>query len=458
MAMLLAADSGSANSGDVNATTGIVGKPDLAGECLRDLSEMSIEPPDADRSWVRSIRVRFVLAVVGETDEAAGYLRIGFPARAEAVGRVSEAETANESAKLRWLTVLSQAGGPDRVAEVASSLLLVGSATAFEAGARLATKPGIAVAIPSALVSDAASALLKRGSFKLLALLVQRLGDEDAAAGHHMIKQLLTTAPPKSAQRLAAALGVETPPLLYKAASCSDSTSPQSNHSNEPFEALPWLTLSIPVTLVETAAQCEAAVRELAASLPPTGGLRAVGLDTEWGDSSGDRPTCVLLQLATDSHCVLVRLEAILGTASRSMLQDRCPALKEMLADATIAKAGVGVGKDAALLETEWNLPCRSTVELSSLAQAVGLVQGRHGVGLASLARLMLKSNLRKTKALRCGDWRASVLSAEQIEYAALDAVVGQKILAAVWEEGRGRGISAHASSVVEFCESLLVR
>ena len=35
-----------------------------------------------------------------------------------------------------------------------------------------------------------------------------------------------------------------------------------------------------------------------------------------------------------------------------------------------------GIGRDAALLETEWGLSCCSTVELSALAQGVGAVQG----------------------------------------------------------------------------------
>lgn len=70
----------------------------------------------------------------------------------------------------------------------------------------------------------------------------------------------------------------------------------------------------------------------------------------------------------------------------------------------------------------------------------------------------MLERDLRKTKSLRCGDWRAPVLSAEQIEYAALDAVAGQQILAAVWEHGRRRGTSAQTQGVVEFCNSLLIQ
>ena len=377
LALLVASDVGPTNGAAAHVDTGIVGEPDLAGEVLRDLSETSVEPSAADDSWARAMRVRFTLALVGETDEAAGYLT--YPAGTEAAGQLSEARTANEKAHLRWSTVLLQAGGSVRVARVAASLLLAGSATTLETGARLATKPGIAAALPLPLVTDAALALLKRGSFTLLALLARRLCDEDAAAGAILRTELLSTAPPKSTQRLAAALGVETLPVrcthtLARATSTAPGLSAGQSDVSAKTKALPWLMLSIPVTLARTPVECEAAVRQLTASLPEAGGLRGVGLDTEWGDNSGDRPTCVLLQLATESHCVLVRLESVSGSGSRSLLRDRCPALTELLADSTVAKAGVGVNRDAALLESEWGLPCRSTVELSALAQAAGLV------------------------------------------------------------------------------------
>ena len=86
-------------------------------------------------------------------------------------------------------------------------------------------------------------------------------------------------------------------------------------------------------------------------------------------------------------------------------------------------------------------------MELSQLALGLGLVQGLHGVGLASLSRLLLGRDLRKTHSIRCGDWRVEPLSSEQIEYAALDAVAGQQILAALFREGDGG-----AGGVVELC------
>jgi ribonuclease D len=46
--------------------------------------------------------------------------------------------------------------------------------------------------------------------------------------------------------------------------------------------------------------------------------------------------------------------------------------------------------------------------------------------------RGLLACELPKPKHLRCGDWRAQPLSAEQLEYGALDAVAGQRCYAAL--------------------------
>ena len=87
-------------------------------------------------------------------------------------------------------------------------------------------------------------------------------------------------------------------------------------------------------------------------------------------------------------------------------------------------------------------------VELSSLAEAVGVVSSRHGVGLASLCRQALGRDLRRPKALRCGDWRAEPLSVPQVQYAALDAVAGRQAMLALLQ-GRGKGAAIGA---VEQC------
>ena len=68
------------------------------------------------------------------------------------------------------------------------------------------------------------------------------------------------------------------------------------------------------------------------------------------------------------------------------------------------------------------------------MPRAILIYAGRHGVGLASLSRLLLGRDLRKTRQLRCGDWRAEPLSPAQVEYAALDAVAGQMILQVLCE------------------------
>ena len=52
----------------------------------------------------------------------------------------------------------------------------------------------------------------------------------------------------------------------------------------------------------------------------------------------------------------------------------------------------------------------------------------------------MLGQQLPKVHAVRCGDWLAQPLSAEQVEYAALDAAVGQRVLAALHSRWGDRG------------------
>ena len=438
----------------------------LAARCLRDLCDTT-----AEDGWRTATSVRFVLAIVGETTAAAvdtsSRKRLAAeqsqdqPAETDSTGTAAAAAdntTRNEMAAVaeeRWKEVLSAAGGPESVACIAEALLTIGEATELEAAGRLATKAGIAAALSLPAVTKVVLALLKRGSFTQLTMLIASLSESDSAAADTLKQTLLSTAPPKSTQRLAAALGMEPPPMPHSVRpfrpNSGDGSGAGTSSAND---SMPWLAVDescMNVKVVVTAEECEAAVAELSCSL-----VGDIGLDTEWADNSGGRPTCVLLQIASASHCVLVRLESVGASGVLG-----CRALTALLADSSVAKAGVGIARDAALLKSEWGLTCASTVELSALAQAVGMVEGKHGVGLASLSRLTLTRDLRKSKHLRCGDWRAEPLSEQQIEYGALDAIAGQRILAALYDHGRHTCISehstvsAHAHSCVAFCAAL---
>ena len=248
----------------------------------------------------------------------------------------------------------------------------------------------------------------------------------------------MAKASPRLARRLAVALGVAPPP--------SQPYNPAQHPSDDKLDPEQLAFLELPedasVSVVVSAEECERAVQRLVSDLATEQGSGAsvVGLDTEWADP---KPTSVLLQLASRRHCVLVRLERLGAQGIRE-----CSTLLHLLADPRVALAGVGILRDAALLASEWGIRCESLVELSSLAEAVGVVSSRHGVGLASLCRQVLGHDLRKPKALRCGDWRAEPLSEPQVQYAALDAVAGRQAMLALLQ-GRGKGATAGA---VEQC------
>jgi DNA (cytosine-5)-methyltransferase 1 len=68
--------------------------------------------------------------------------------------------------------------------------------------------------------------------------------------------------------------------------------------------------------------------------------------------------------------------------------------------------------------------------ELQCTMQATRLVLGEHAMGLAAAARAYLNLDLDKT--LQTSDWSAPVLSPEQIDYAAIDAVIAWRIAAKI--------------------------
>lgn len=155
--------------------------------------------------------------------------------------------------------------------------------------------------------------------------------------------------------------------------------------------------------------------------------LPVLGLDTEWvTSSSGDEKIdelVVLLQLSTESHCLLVRLGAL----------DTVPdCLAKLLEDQQILKCGVSVAHDVELLQAQYALAVHGTVDLAALAHSCGSDAGykytRGGIGLNSIVQSVLGYHLAKDVSIRCGDWSAD-LTSEQVYYAACDAHAAQRAL-----------------------------
>lgn len=96
--------------------------------------------------------------------------------------------------------------------------------------------------------------------------------------------------------------------------------------------------------------------------------------------------------------------------------------LRALLAAPGVFLAGVGVTKDAQLLADQYGFTVRGIIELAPLAH-------QNGAGLRTLCRTVLSRELPKVHSIRCGDWLAQPLSAEQVTYAALDAEAGRQLL-----------------------------
>ena len=70
--------------------------------------------------------------------------------------------------------------------------------------------------------------------------------------------------------------------------------------------------------------------------------------------------------------------------------------------------------------------------------------------GLQALTRAVLGCDLSKDPKIRCGDWAAAILSTEQTQYAALDAVAGRLILLQMVDKYVHEGVEAFVEQFVD--------
>jgi hypothetical protein len=214
----------------------------------------------------------------------------------------------------------------------------------------------------------------------------------------------------------------------------------------EPQRCLYELPPALPIRVASSAQE----VSEALAPLLTAGGV--VGLDTEWappaaaGEEAEER--VVLLQLSTESHCVLIRLAAL----------DAVPdCLAQLLADDQVVKCGVSIAHDAHLLRTQYALVVNGTVDLALLAHSCGSGDAgykytRAGLGLNPVIKSVLGYRLAKDVAVRCGDWSAD-LTAQQVYYAACDAHAAQRALLQL-HRSHIATTPAPAATVLDWCHS----
>lgn len=151
-----------------------------------------------------------------------------------------------------------------------------------------------------------------------------------------------------------------------------------------------------------------------AAVIPRLSGKPVLGFDTETKPSfkKGKKNPVSLIQLSTDKVACLFRINRI-GIP---------PALKKILADPAVIKAGVAVHDDIRFLRSIRNFEPAGFVDLQQYVKSFGIESS----GLKKLAAIVL--GIRISKRQQVTDWEADNLSEPQQVYAATDAWVCHEI------------------------------
>lgn len=196
--------------------------------------------------------------------------------------------------------------------------------------------------------------------------------------------------------------------------------------------------------------QSEVALQRLRTLVTASGALPVIGVDAEWITGR----SISLLQLAAPGYCLLLRLHLLPKDVAAAALLP--PSLASLLGDVSILKLGVGIAQDLRLLQSQFGLIARGVLDLQNLAACSGCTYA----GLQRLTAEALGLHLSKRIEIRCSDWEAAALSADQIEYAAIDAHVAIDIFSHFYDAcGGPRGSdSKAAAAVVAWCAPLTDR
>ncbi|MFO0462456.1 MAG: 3'-5' exonuclease [Burkholderiales bacterium] len=184
------------------------------------------------------------------------------------------------------------------------------------------------------------------------------------------------------------------------------------------FESLPLER----ITLVETAAQAEAAHEAIAR-------VRAVGFDTEskptfTRDAVRDGPHVIQLALSDRAFVVQVNAQAPLAF------------LRVVLESTSIAKVGFGLDSDRGPLQRKLGIAVHPIVELSQLLRGLG---HRQALGAKAAVAVVLGRRLHKSRSVTTSNWALPRLSPAQLLYAANDAYAALKVFEAMgspWPAG----------------------
>lgn len=165
---------------------------------------------------------------------------------------------------------------------------------------------------------------------------------------------------------------------------------------------MPTVTFPGGITVVDDAASARVAVRELMRA-------RVIGFDTETRPSfhKGRHHSVALMQLSTEDHCFLFRLN-ILGISE---------GIRKLLEDPEIIKIGLSVHDDFAVMRRlAPDLDPQGFIDLQEYVKYFHISD----ISLQKIYAIIFGERISKTQ--RLTNWEAPVLTEAQQTYAAIDA------------------------------------
>ncbi|XP_057742266.1 3'-5' exonuclease-like [Arachis stenosperma] len=158
-----------------------------------------------------------------------------------------------------------------------------------------------------------------------------------------------------------------------------------------------------------------------------------VGLDIEWRPNShrnSNNPVATL-QLCIGNRCLVFQIL-------------HSPSVPQSLIDFLVNEGhtflGVGVEEDVEKLLEDYNLNVKNFVDLRNLAENVLGESEMKRAGLKSLAERVLGLEIEKPKRISRSRWDNAWLTAEQVQYACIDAFVSFEVGRMLYGFGNGNG------------------
>nr|GAT60892.1 nuclear transport factor 2 [Mycena chlorophos] len=160
-----------------------------------------------------------------------------------------------------------------------------------------------------------------------------------------------------------------------------------------------------------------------------------ISVDCEWAvnfrkGGGGPRPVS-LIQIADKQNIILIQLRTEIKPMARFPR-----ALRRVLEDATVPKAGVNILNDAKKIFKDYGIMMDGLVELGALARQADPAcvhvfgSGKRLVSLANLVKRYLNKTLDKNSDVRLNNWEKVDLPERMREYAANDAYSGYQVFA----------------------------